>query len=561
MRDAGGGLLESQCNRRARDEKIKSFVNVAAFVERRCNRYNRTSLSASVMKRSLDELASGLFDVLVIGGGITGAGIALDATLRGLRVALIDKGDFGSGTSSASSKLVHGGLRYLELAEFALVRESLRERHVLLRLAPHLVRPLRILLPHYAGATRPRWLVKLGLTLYDWLAGRENIAPHRPLAAPAIQAQVPGLRGEGLRGGFEFYDAQMDDARLCLEVVLTAAASGARVANYVEAVEIRQDPARQARRCEVMDRLAGACFYIHARRVINAAGPWVDEVCRIENSAHPPHLAPTKGVHIVLPGTGLSMGLLLSHPQDGRVLFVIPWMNRTLVGTTDTFFEDRPDAVRPEVEDVAYLLSAYNHYFSPSRTVSEVLASLAGLRPLVRARTAKPSAVSREFSVFRSESGLWSIAGGKYTTYRRMAEYLVDQVVNDLGGSHRATPSCTRGHRLIGAPSEDWKSFRTLEQARLADSDHLDPTIAGHLVDRYGCRARLLVQEYGGVRTLWKPLVTGEPDVMAEWHFQRAHELAQCPADHLLRRSRIGLFHPELLSQDHYWNDSKNSRT
>ncbi len=511
------------------------------------------------MSRDLEPLKRSEFDLLVIGGGITGAGIALDATLRGLRVALIDKGDFASGTSSASSKLIHGGLRYLEHAEFGLVREALRERHILLRIAPHLVRPLRILIPHYETATRPRWMIKLGLSLYDWLAGRERIGRHGWLSASELTDQVPGLRGEGLKGGFEFFDAQMDDARLCLEVVLSAVAAGARAANYVEAVELHHDRNGQACGCDVIDRLSSECFAITARHIVNAAGPWLDEVCRIDDSMAPQRLAPTKGTHIVLPGIGLTASLLITHPDDGRVMFVLPWMNRSLVGTTDTFYNDRPDDVAPMPEDAEYLLRAANYYLSRSFTDRDVLATLSGLRPLLRQNKANPSAVSREFAIFRSRSGLWSIAGGKYTTYRSMAEKLVDRVAATFSETAAATECRTAEHRLIGCPVEEWSTFCESAQNRLEREFGLDEKLAVHLLDRYGCRALSIAADSRVDSKLWSPIIEGEPETWAELQFQAGHELAVYAADHLLRRTRLGLFHPELLEADLKWSKSPQS--
>jgi glycerol-3-phosphate dehydrogenase len=510
---------------------------------------------------AVDSLRRDSFDLLVIGGGITGAGIALDATLRGLRVANIDKGDFASGTSSASSKLIHGGLRYLEHGEFGLVHEALRERHILLRIAPHLVRPLRILVPQYAGLGRARWMVKLGLSLYDWLAGRERIGRHRQLDVAEVVAAAPGVRTDRLRGGFEFFDAQMDDARLCLEVVLTAVAAGAAAANYIEAVEIRHSRAGQACGCEVVDRTTGASFVIEARRIVNAAGPWLDEVNRIDDGAAPARLAPTKGVHIVLPSLGLDAGLLVTHPADGRVMFILPWMNRTLVGTTDTFFNDRPDDVGAAGNDVEYLLNAANHYFDQRFTGTDVLATMAGLRPLLRRNSKVPSAVSREFSIFQSKSGLWSIAGGKYTTYRSMAEELVDRVVAGLGESASARACRTAERPLIGCPSEDWSIFRRRELHRLTNDSGLDSQLAAHLLDRYGYRASSLISESRHDPNLWSPIVEGEREIWAELQFQAGHELAVCPADHLLRRTRLALFHPELLNANLKWPTSSDSDT
>jgi glycerol-3-phosphate dehydrogenase len=250
----------------------------------------------------------------------------------------------------------------------------------------------------------------------------------------------------------------------------------------------------------------------------------------------------------VLPDAGLAAGLLITHPGDGRVMFVLPWMNRTLVGTTDTFYDDRPDDAAAEPEDVDYLLTAYNHYLAPARSRGDVLATLAGLRPLLRGKARTPSGASREFGIFRAHSGLWSIAGGKYTTYRLMAQSLVDHIVEDLGGSRRTTPCRTAEHRLIGTPAEDWQVFRQRECEQLPERFRVAPEVAAHLVDRYGRRARVLLEEFGDDPTCHQSIIAGEPDIQAELRHQAAHELAQCPADHYLRRTRLGLFHPELVA-------------
>jgi glycerol-3-phosphate dehydrogenase len=505
------------------------------------------------MLRRVDQLKDATFDLLVIGGGITGAGIALDASLRGLKVALVDKGDFAGGTSSVSSKLIHGGLRYLEQRHFGLVREALHERHTLLRIAPHLVRPLRIVLPHYAHARRPRWMVKTGLWLYDLLAGRERIGRHRWLAATEVVEAAPGLCTDGLRGGFEFYDAQMDDARLCLEVVMTAVDQGARAANYVEVVELRHNRAGGACGAEVLDRITGDCFGIAARAVVNAAGPWLDEVCRIDDAAAPSRVAPTKGVHLVLPAAGLAAGLLVTHPLDQRVMFILPWMNRTLVGTTDTFYAGRPDDVAGDDTDVDYLLAAANHYLARGWTAGDVIATLAGLRPLVRSRGSVPSAVSRECEILRSRSGLWSVAGGKYTTYRAMAEQVVNQIAPEFGPPLAVTACRTATHRLIGTPLEPWPTFRESEPARLASVFGMDQDLASHLVDRYGGRAGAVAERWASVSAYRQPVVAGEPECWAELKVQADEEMSQCAADHLLRRTRLGLFHPELLNTEMKW--------
>lgn len=495
------------------------------------------------VKRTLGSLTDGTFDLLILGGGITGAGVALDAALRGFRVALIDKGDFASGTSSASSKLIHGGLRYLEHGEFALVYEALHERRLLLNNAPHLVHPLRFIVPFYRGSRLSPWQVRLGLTLYDLLAGTSNIRRSGPLSLPHLRHEAPGLQPSGLRAAAEYYDAQVDDARLCIEVLRTAALHGACVANYVETIgfELRNG---RIDGVKAVDRIMGESFLIRARQVLNATGPWVDAVCRLAGDDRGPHLQPTKGVHLVTPDRQLPAAFLLLHPDDGRVFFVIPWLGKTLVGTTDTLCPESPDALTVTAEDVAYLLRGHNHFFTPPLQTGEVLGSFVGLRPLVHSRSDDPAAISREFRLFESPSGLLSVAGGKYTTYRRMAEVITNRIGRQL---RDARPGRTRDFRLDGAPAEPWPQFERAAVAQLSRQHALEPAAARHLVRRYGQRATDVAAYLTRDAALGQPVVLGEPDLRAEFAYQRAHEMAQFPADHLLRRTRLGLFHPELL--------------
>jgi glycerol-3-phosphate dehydrogenase len=491
------------------------------------------------MKRLLDPFRNERFDLLILGGGITGAGVALDAALRGLRVALIDKGDFASGTSSASSKLVHGGLRYLEHGEFRLVYEALHERGHLLRNAPHLVRPLRFLLPFYTGARLPPWKWRAGLLLYDLLAGRSNIARSRPLDGARIKRDFPGLRTSGLLGGATYFDAQMDDARVCIEVLKTAAAHGACVANYVEAVAFEQGGAR------AVDQVGGGEYTIRARQVLNATGPWVDAICRLAGDTSGPYLKPTKGVHLVAPDRELTTAFLLLHPADGRVFFVIPWLGKTLVGTTDTLCADGPDALTVTPADVAYLLEGHNRYFAPTLQESDILGRFVGLRPLIDSKAGNPAAMTREFRVFASPSGLLSVAGGKYTTYRHMAEIITDEIARRLGSRRRG---CTRRQRLDGAPETAWARFAPAEIARVRNRHALDEKSARHLVDRYGRRAGDVAAYLERDPSLANRITPEEPDLEAELAYQRDHEMAIYPADSLLRRTRLGLFRPGLLT-------------
>lgn len=495
------------------------------------------------MKRMPEALTDGTFDLLVLGGGITGAGVALDAVLRGLRVALIDKGDFASGTSSLSSKLVHGGLRYLEHGDFHLVYEALHERGRLLHNAPHLVHPLRFVLPFYEGARVSPWKFRIGLVLYDLLAGARNIHRSRTIALPHLRREFSGLRPEGLHGAAEYFDAKMDDARLCLEVLRTAALHGAIVDNYVEAVAF-DFSAGVIRGVRAVDRRSGRELSISARQVVNATGPWSDAVRRLAGDDEEPLLRPTKGVHLILPDRRLSAAFLLLHPSDGRVFFVLPFFRNMLLGTTDTVCDNSPEKLSVTPEDIEYLLAGFNHYFTPPLSASDILGGFAGLRPLIRARPGQPSELTREFQLHASPSGLLTAAGGKYTTYRHMAEIITDTVIRRLGLSRRCR---TRSFRLDGAPRQPWPQFRNATIHSLTSACHLSEESATHLVERYGRRAVEVADYLHRDPALGRRIVDGEPDLFAEFAYQRDYEMAVMPADFLLRRTRLGLFHPELL--------------
>lgn len=490
------------------------------------------------MKRCVDALTADRFDLVVLGAGITGAGVALDAALRGLRVALLDKGDFASGTSSMSSKLVHGGLRYLEQAQFALVYEALHERSRLLRNAPHLVWPLPFTLPYYAESRVPAWKWRLGLTLYDLLAGRSNLAWSRGRTAAWLAAQHPALRRQGLVGGAEYVDAQMDDARVCLEVVHSAAEHGAVVCNYVEAIRLEGSAVR------AVDHGTGREVLVRGQMIVNTTGPWSDEVRRLTGQPIEEALAPTKGVHLVAPDQQFPSAYLLLHPRDGRVFFVLPWLGKTVLGTTDTDCSDSPDALSVTDEDVDYLLEGFEHYFPGRLTRSQLLGSFAGVRPLVRTQPGDPSSRSREWRVVESPSGLISVVGGKYTTYRQMAEKITDLVMRRL---HRTTSCRTRMHRLYGAPNGSWPEYRTEAVATLSRRWALPEEVASHLVGRYGRRVGEVVAYLAQNREWARPILDGEPDILVELVYQREQEMACRLEDHLLRRTRLGLFYPALL--------------
>jgi glycerol-3-phosphate dehydrogenase len=437
--------------------------------------------------------------------------------------------------------LEHGGLH--------LVYEALHERKLLLHNAPHLVHPLRFILPFTRDARVPPWKWRTGLTIYDLLAGRSNLRRSRPIDPAQLAVEFPGLKHDSLLGGAEYYDAQMDDARLCVEVIRTAALNGAAVANYVEVTGFERS-ANRLSGVHALDHVGGHRLTIRARQILNAAGPWVDTLCRLAGDNDESHLRPTKGVHLVAPDKGLAAALLLLHPSDGRVFFVIPWMGKTLIGTTDTEYEGAPEGLNVTKSDFDYLIAGYNHYFAPALAAEEVMSSLVGLRPLIRARPGEPSSLSREFRTFVSSSGLVSVAGGKYTTYRRMAEVVTDILVRRLD---RRRQCRTRECRLDGAPLESWETFRESEARHLALKSGLDVDIMGHLVDRYGKRAEAVVGYIERNRRLGQRVTPKEPDILAEFAYQRDHEMAVYPADSLLRRTRLGLFYPDLLTRN--WDE------
>jgi glycerol-3-phosphate dehydrogenase len=294
-----------------------------------------------------------------------------------------------------------------------------------------------------------------------------------------------------------------------------------------------------------IDHVRGGEIRVRARLVLNATGPWVDAVCRLAGDPGEPRLKPTKGVHLVVPDRGLASAFLLLHPGDGRVLFVIPWQGKTLIGTTDTHTDAGPEGLAVTPGEMAYLLEAHNHYFSPALGPGDVLSCFVGLRPLVRARRDEPSAMSREFRLFKSPSGLLSVAGGKYTTYRHMAEVITDEVCRQLG---RRRWCLTRNCPLDGAPRCPWEEFEPSATAALKQSQDLSEGAARHLVKRYGRRAADVAAYLHRQPDMASPVVSGEPDLQAEFAYQKDYEMAIYPADYLLRRTKLGLFHPELLA-------------
>ena len=470
------------------------------------------------------------FDVAVIGGGINGAAVARDAAMRGLRVALIDRGDFAGQTSSRSSKLIHGGLRYLPQGQLRLVYEALRERELLAQLtAPHLVRPIGFLFPVYAGRTVSRLALWAGLFVYDRLARTPKAQRYKALGADQVAALEPELTRTGLRGGALYYDGHGDDSRLTLENVMDAVIHGAAAANYVALTSFDKQGGR-LRAAQVNDVFSGERFAISARLFVNAAGPWIDHVRRMDDPAAAATVRLTKGVHLMLQSRRLPLrhSLVLSDGR-GRIIFLIRNRDSILLGTTDTDYSGMPEQVRVVAEDVDYLLGVVAQTI-PGAALrhQDVIASFAGLRALVGNGSTAPSSVPREELIVGSKSGMLSIAGGKLTTHRRIAQRVVDMICRELEVTVQASPTLTTP--LPGArPASDTG----------AGSDLIAPAARAELASRYGTRTGLLDTLMEQRPRLAEPLCAGSPVLAVEAVYAARFEMAQTLEDFMVRRTAM----------------------
>lgn len=477
------------------------------------------------MKRDPVSLTSAQFDLLVCGGGIYGAWTAYDAALRGLKVALVEQGDWAGATSSASSKLIHGGLRYLESYDFKLVKKALTERGMLLEVAPHRVWPLRFGVPVYADSRIFRLQLKAGLILYDLLARIPDAGMrHRYFNRNKFAQRFSTLSPSGLRGGFTYADAQTDDSRLVLELVAGAMDAGAVCVNYCELTEILHAGKEQF--CAtVLDRLTGKILEVQARQVVNATGQWLTSSlvsrawCRL-----------SKGVHLILPAMLGGEALLLTAKSDGRVFFMIPWYGLTLVGTTDTDYRGDIESVAVEKEDVDYLLREVNHYLNTQWTQGDVIGSYAGVRVLRQSDDASPSAVSRDWELKTADNGVFYSVGGKLTSAREDAAVIVDAVCAQLG----MDVSCrTKGRVFPWAPDDftAW-SAAIVEQAHKLG---IDAECSKWLMRRHGKRARDILRDVENNAVLAERIVSSLPIIYADLLFCAREEMV-VHLDDLLRR-------------------------
>jgi len=486
--------------------------------------------SAAVRQENVARLAQEEFDLLVIGGGITGVAVARDATLRGFRVALVEKDDFGSGTSSRSTRLIHGGIRYLEYGEFKLVFDACRERRVMRKIAPRLVRPLPFLYPLYRGQKPAPWKLRVGMLLYDALSLFRNVQNHRWLRPSEVQRREPLVAGRGLLSAGHYYDAQVNDARLTLTTAKSAHLHGAVMVNHARVAGLMKAGGRIVGAC-VLDETSGREVEVRARIVVNATGVWTDDILGLDEQGRDSIIRPTKGIHLLIPRARLQSqhAIIFPVPSDGRHIFLIPWGDFTLIGTTDTDYQGDLDNPAAALDDVEYLLAAVRHTFPGSQIgCDDVISTFAGLRPLVSA-PGNPSALSREHVILESDSGLVTIAGGKLTTHRLMGRQLTDRVQKRLAeefGLH-ATSECRTREPLEGA------------QIERAVVSSVNDDVARHLVEAYGSDAAWVLAYAEENPGLGERIVPGLPYLMAEALYGVQHEMALTLCDLLIRRAHV----------------------
>ncbi len=503
------------------------------------------------MTRDPQQFSKTTFDLAVIGGGIQGAAVAREAALRGLKVALVEARDFAAGTSSRSSKLIHGGLRYLEQLDFKLVGEARRERRRLLRLSPHLARPIPFILPIYEDDPYSRLKIRFGLALYDLLGNLGKNDRHRMVTAEEALRLVPALRPEGLRAAALYYDSCTDDARLTLENVLDAARHGAVVANHlaVRALETRGiDDEPRVVTAQIEDRLSGKCYSLEAHSWVNAAGPWVDQVrALVPGYDGSKTLRLTKGTHLIVPAVTGPYALLAAILPGDRVFLMVPWHGHALLGTTDTDFEGDPATVRPDRDDREYLLKAANRVFRNTLRPDDVIGSFAGLRALVRQEGRSPSGTTREYRFHKDPwaKNFISICGGKLTTARALGEKLVDEIQARVGASlanasgSAGSPHPSRRLPLPGGGTGPFDAFLKSATAEASREFALDASICERVVRTYGSRWREVLEPVRHDHRLRELLPGSPPVATAEVDFAIRQEMAMSPEDFLLRRSGL----------------------
>ena len=537
------------------------------------------------MKRDLDAMSNRVHDVVIIGGGITGAMVAWDASLRGLSVALLEANDFGHATTAGSSKLIHGGLRYLKNLELGLIRESLKERRIWEIIAPHMVFPLEFVMPTKGFGTKSRWFTRLGLSIYDrlafdrnWLSDEDKKIPaHRGLSTKALMALQPALTSEGIRGGVSYFDCQMvSPERLCLECVIGAAHNGAQTANYIKAAQFKygiQNGMRAVNGVEAIDKFTGARYVIRGRMFVNAAGPWADLVQESANGGSAArNLVRSKGVHLIT--RNLTRNQAVAVQTENGHLFVLPWRGHSIIGTTDTVFKGDPEELCVTEDDIEFLLAQTNKAFSGLRlSRRDVLHAYAGLRPLVDTNPGdgKNSSynASRKAEIVDHEDEnlacFLSVIGGKWTTSRLIAERTVNLIGKRLNKSLR--PCETHTTPLPGGEVGKFQSFKKRASQKF---DFLEPNVCSNLVATYGSMAESVAALAGSSPKLRKSVDVRSSDIAAQVVHAVREEMAMTVDDIIFRRTGIGtLGHPggdtvtriaRIMSSEFGWDAAETVR-
>lgn len=489
---------------------------------------------------SLLKLKNEQFDICIIGGGASGAGCALDAVLRGYKVALIDKSDFASETSSRSTKLIHGGVRYLEqafknldFAQLKQVRHGLEERHIVLKNAPHLARPLALLTP--VSSWIEGLYFSIGLRMYDWFATNDSLPKSRWLKKEQVLLKIPTLNKTKLHSAVMYYDGQLDDARYCLALAQSASEAGTVVSNYIEVKGFEKNQVGKLNGVLVSDTQSGQEFIINAKLVINCTGPFSDKIRHFANNSLPARIRPSKGVHVVLPYEVLNSdhAMLIPKTPDGRVVFAIPFEGSMLLGTTDTDSNDIENEANLNLNEVDYLVSTLNPYLANKIDKSQIKSGFGGLRPLLSADPNKSTkTLLRDHEIeIDAVSGLVSLLGGKWTTYRLMAKDTIDQADLILGQKNECS---TAGHMLVGGANYDFDSWKYV-----ARDFSLPEDVSKHLVQKYGCRAGEVAKLTTFSNPLKERLSPQYPYIKAEVLYTVRQEMAVIPRDFLARRIRL----------------------
>jgi len=496
--------------------------------------------SFQTREKIISQLEKTKYDICIIGGGISGAGIARDASLRRLKTLLVEKSDFAAGTSSKSSKLIHGGFRYLKQYQFGLVREALVERYKLLHLAPHLVSKLPTIFPIYEESDDSYWKIKAGMTLYDWLCGFKRIGTHKMHRGRQLLNLVPELNKTNLAGGAEYFDAKADDSRLVMATLQSAVQSGCDAISYFRVAGFE----KQNGITKVLyghDEIKGGKYNIRAKVFVNATGAWGDITRRLNNEVINPRIRTTKGIHLVVPKNRLNLNyaVMLISTLDGRPLFAVPWREFVLLGTTDSDFDGDLDLIYSTMEDADYLLDSFNSVFPDIKlTENDVISSYAGVRPLVFEEGKSTSKISREHEIFESPKNLYNLIGGKLTTYRKMSADLIDIIlkVNEFSVPNRCL---TDKFPLYGSEIESYEQNSLELKKTLVEDFSLTEDDAMYLLSAYGCHVKSLFNYLKDSSQNSESIIRGLPFIWAQLYYAIDYEMTISLDDFLIRRTHI----------------------